>query len=312
MIQMKVRKIINLALLIAGTGAVWILNYKYPLEYFKKGAYTVLIFTVAYFVFKLLLEEIIARHIEDTKTRYSLRKTISILYLVAITLAVVRIWVEDTQTLMVTYGLVAAGVAVALQDFFKNFAGGIILFISGLYTIGDRIEINSRFGDVVDVGILYTTILELKGWVEGDQATGGLIMIPNGAILSEPINNYTKDNNFIWDEIKIPLTYKSNWQKAIKDVIKIVKEETENMIVQADRELSVLRRRYYLSERDVQPAVYIALTDNWVLLNIRYITDARKRRAVSNAINRKILQKFLIEEDIDIASETVDIVGFPT
>ncbi|MGD2248594.1 MAG: mechanosensitive ion channel family protein [Candidatus Methanofastidiosia archaeon] len=311
MVHIKFRKIINLVLLIVGTGIVWVINCQYPLEYLRKGVYTILIFTVTYFMFKLLLEEIIANQIEDSKTRYSLRKTISILYVVAIILAVIRIWVEDTQTLMVTYGLVAAGVAVALQDFFKNFAGGIILFMFGVYTVGDRIEINSRFGDVVDVGILYTTLLELKGWVQDDQATGGLIMVPNGVILSEPVNNYTKDNTFIWDEIKIPITYKSNWQKAVQNIIKIVKEETQDMIVQADKELYTLRRQYYLSERDVQPAVYITLTDNWILLNIRYITDARKRRRVKNAISRRILKEILPDEEITIASETVDIVGFP-
>jgi small-conductance mechanosensitive channel len=70
--------------------------------------------------------------------------------------------VEDTQVLLVSYGLIAAGVTVALQDFFKKLMGGLIIFTTGTYRVGDRIEINSKLGDIIDIGILNTTLFELK------------------------------------------------------------------------------------------------------------------------------------------------------
>ena len=63
--------------------------------------------------------------------------------------------------------LQVAGIAIALQDLFKNIAGVAILFLTGLYRVGDRIEINSKTGDVMEIGILYATILEIKDWVSG-------------------------------------------------------------------------------------------------------------------------------------------------
>lgn len=92
-------------------------------------------------------------------------------------MVVVRIWVEYTQTLLVSYGLIAAGITIALQDFFKNFVGGIMIFTTGTYRVGDRVEINSKFGDVIDIGIFYTTLLELKEWVEAEQPTGRISMV---------------------------------------------------------------------------------------------------------------------------------------
>jgi small-conductance mechanosensitive channel len=61
--------------------------------------------------------------------------------------------------------------------------------------------------------MLYTTILEIDEWVAGDQPTGRLSMIPNSYVLSNITNNYTKDFNFIWDEIAIPILYSSDWRR---------------------------------------------------------------------------------------------------
>ncbi len=307
----KARKAATLLFLIVITLIFWFSNYQYPLTYLEKGFYTFLVLTILYLIFKSILEETIAQQIDDLKMRYSFRKTMSILYVAFISLAIIRIWVEDTQTLLVTYGLVAAGVAVALQDFFKNFAGGIVIFLTGLYTIGDRIEIDSQYGDVIDIGILYTTLLELKRWVAGDQATGGLTVVPNGYVLSKTVNNYTKDNNFIWDELEIPITYESDWKEAYQKMLRIVHRETAEMTGQAEKELSALRLKYYLSERDVAPVIYIQLTDNWISFHIRYITDVRQRRAVASTLSKLILEEIQQSANIKIASTTVDIVGFP-
>jgi small-conductance mechanosensitive channel len=307
----KLSELIRVIGLLGATILLWIVHAQYPHEYLLQGYQTVLAFSILYITFKSLFEKRVISQIEDSKTRYSFRKTVSILYLAFLFLVIIRIWVEETETLIVTYGLVGAGVAVALQDFFKNFAGGIVIFLTKMYSVGDRIEIDTNYGDVIDIGILYTTLLELRRWIAGDQATGGLTVIPNGFVLSKPLYNYTKDNTFIWDEMEIPITYDSDWDQAIEKMIEIVKIETGQMITRAEQELSTLRQKYYLSERDVEPAVFVRLTDNWIVLRLRYITDVRQRRTMSNRISQKILQELKKTENIKIASETLDIVGFP-
>jgi small-conductance mechanosensitive channel len=115
----------------------------------------------------LIFEDALTNKIKNSKTKYSLKKTSSILFYFVLGLAILAIWVENAQAILVSYGLIAAGVAIALQDFFKNIVGGIVLFVSGFYRVGDRIEINSKLGE----------------WIDGGQTTGRIISFPNSMIL---------------------------------------------------------------------------------------------------------------------------------
>ncbi len=304
-------KIINLSSLIIISALFWFANYRYPNLYLQKGFYTFLALTIIYFLFKLVFEEIVVKRIKESKTKYAFKKTVSILYFVVFLIVIIAIWVENTQTLLVSYGLIAAGVAIALQDFFKNFMGGIIIFVHGIYRVGDRIEINSKYGDVIDIGILYTTLMELREWVAGEQATGRLTVVPNGYVLSTTVNNYTKDHNFIWDEISIPITYDSDWEEAATKILSIVKKEVVNITDQAVKEISKLEEKYYLPKKVIEPAIFLTLTDNWINFNIRYTTEVRQRRLLRDRLNRMILDEIQNSKNIKIASETLDIIGFP-
>jgi len=292
---------------------LWFIYKKYQGGVLEKLFLTFFLLAVIYFFFRLVFEEVVIRRIKDSKTKYSFRKTVSVLYIFVFVLIVLRIWVEDAQSLLVAYGIITAGVAIALQDLFKNFAGGIILFITGIYRVGDRIEINSKNGDVMDIGILYTTLMEIKEWVAGDQATGRLTIIPNGQILAGTINNYTKDHNFIWDEISLPITYHSDWKGAHKMISEIVARETKLITEQAGKEILSLEEKYYLSKRPTEPSIFITLTDNWIAFNIRYVTDVRQRRFLRNKLSYIILEEIQKSENVHISSSTttIDIVGFP-
>jgi small-conductance mechanosensitive channel len=291
--------------------ALWVANQQYPHPYLHKSFYTAVAVFVLHFFFKYLTEDLFAKRIRDAKTRYTFKKTTAILYLIILIAVVINIWIENRETLLVSYGIIAAGLAVSLQDLFKNFVGGIVIFVTGTYRVGDRIEVDSKRGDVIDIDILYTTLMEVGEWMSGDQATGRLTVIPNGYVLSNNINNYTKDHNFIWDDISIPITYDSDWNEAVTRILTVVKRETNQVVLQAEQSLSKLEEKYYLHRKVVEPAIFITLTDNWINLNIRYVTEVRERRRLKDKLNQMILREIGESDKIKIASTTVDIVGFP-
>ena len=288
----------------------WIANYIYPSLYLEKGFFSFLTLAIIYLVFKMILHGRIVKTIKDKKTKYSFSKIISVLYLIAFLIVLITIWVENPQDITVAYGLAGAGIAIALQDLFKNVAGGIVLFLTGIYRVGDRIEINEKAGDVMDIGILYTTMLEIRDWVSGDQATGRLVSIPNGHVLSNQVKNYSKDHNFIWDEIRIPIQYSDNWKLANDKILEIVNNETKSIVENANKEIANLEEKYYLDKRTAEPAIYLTATDNWISFDIRYPTEVRNRRFLRDKITRLILDE-LSKQNIKIASTTLDIVGFP-
>jgi small-conductance mechanosensitive channel len=295
-------------LVLAGLAALsWFVNRRYPNVDLTKVASSFTAIAASYLVLKVGLEGTLGRRIPDSKARYSFRKTVQALFLGTSAIIVLRIWVVDAQALLVAYGLVGAGVAIALQDVFKNFAGALAIFLSGIYRVGDRIEVDSHFGDVIDLGLFYTTLLELRGWVDGDQTTGRITLLPNGEVLSSPVHNYTKDHSFLWDEFVLPITYGSNWKKAVDIIQTIVRKETAGVTEQAEREISRLQEKYYLSKRNIEPMVFVTPTDNWVALHVRYVVPARDRRILKNDLSKLVLDALLGSDDIKIASQTLTV-----
>ena len=302
-----VKKFLTLLFLILATGGIWLAGGYSDAVSLNQWLYTFISLTLLYFVFKVLLEGVLARRIRDSKSRYKFRKTFSTLYIFIFSVVLIRIWVEDPQSLLVAYGLVGAGVAISLQDVFKNFVGGFALLVNNTYRVGDRIEVDGSFGDVIDIGLFYTTLLELRQWVAGDQATGRLSIIPNCKTLGSPVHNYTKDHQFVWDELTVPITYDSNWKKALDLIEVAVTQHTEITTERAEQGIARISEKYYLSRRNTQPSVFVSMTDNWIDFHIRYVSDVRDRRLTHNEISQIILDTILHENDITVASETLTV-----
>jgi len=276
----------------------------YPDLFLERVFYTSLTISLVYLLF-LIVESLTIRRIRDERERYSFRRTVSFLRIVVTGVILLRVWI-DTNYIFVAYGIVGAGIAVALQDLFKNFVGGILIILSRTYQVGDRIEISETMGDVIDIGILTTRLLEIHARdVKGDQATGRIVIVPNGHILSSRIFNYTMDLTFVWDEISIPITYGSDWRRAVTLVLDIVRRETAATAGQAAWEIERIGKRYYLPKRDVEPSVYLTLTDNWITFDIRYVTDVRRKRATKDELSRKLLEAIEAADGITIATENI-------
>ena len=268
---------------------------------------TALVVTIAYLVFSVFVGRLIVTRVQDMKARYTVVKTVSLLSVVVMFVLGLRIWVADPSSLLIAYGIIGAGIAFVLQDMFKNVVGGVLIIVSGYYNVGERIAIDGRVGDVMDIGILDTTLMEIRGWVGGDQPSGRLLAIPNGLVLNHSFINYTRDHSFLWDEISIHLTYESDWRRAREIVLSILSRETDAVTAQAEIEIERIGQRYYLPRKVVEPSVYIALTDNWITLDARYVTDARTRRILRSRLSELILSAFEREDGITIASETMTV-----
>jgi small-conductance mechanosensitive channel len=303
---MLIKVFIFLGIVIAGIVA-WFGNDFFPGEYLYQISLTLWTIAGAYLFVRILSAEILLRKIRDKMVRYSLNKVITILSAAAAVVIIIHIWFPDTQSFMVAIGVISAGVVIALQDVFKNFAGGILIMTGNLYQVGDRIEIGGETGDVMDIGVMNTTMMELRGWIDSDQATGRITSIPNGKVITTQVHNYTKDHSFLWDEIMIPITYSSNWKKAKEVMLEIVTRETAEIVKEAEAEIEKIGETYYLPKRMVEPAVYLTPTDNWISFHVRYVTRVKERRAFRTRISEMILQKVQEYPDISISSTTTTV-----
>lgn len=209
-------------------------------------------------------------------------------------------------------GILGAGVAFASQEVIGSFAGYLNIITGSIFRIGDRIRIGNVIGDVLDISLLRTTVMEIGEWVKADQYTGRVVSVANRVVFSDPVFNYTQHSHYLWDEIMVPVTYDTNWRRAVEIILAKGQELTQGFHAEAKMEFEEMARKYpSLHSVPVEPSVYIAMTDNWIELTLRYIAEARERRSIKGQIHGELLKSFGEEPEITVASVTVDIVRIP-
>lgn len=254
-------------------------------------------------------------------TSFWVRQAANLITGTLLVLGLLSIWFDDPTRLATALGLVAAGLAFAMQRVVTSLAGYFVILRGNTFTVGDRITMGGVRGDVVRLGFIQTTIMEMgqppavQGadpavWVQSRQYTGRLVTVSNDSIFQEPVFNYTRDFPYLWEEMRIPVTYTADRTRAEAILLDAARRHGANGQEASHAALSHLGRRYFVDTPDLQPAVYYRITDNWLELTVRFVTDVRGVRDVKDAMSREILTK-LDEAGIGIASATFDIVGMP-
>lgn len=253
---------------------------------------------------RFIIVRIIVHHTEDAHIRYIWRKTTKYLSFVLSILLISRLWIEGIQDITTFLGLLSAGIAIALKDIFTNIAGWLFLIWVRPLGTGDRIQIGTHSGDVIDIGIFHITLMEIGNWVQSDQSTGRIIKIPNGMIFSETLANYSQGFQYIWNEIPVMVTFESNWREAKKILLEISQKYTEKFSAEAEKHVKEASKRLLVFYSKLTPNVYTSVSDSGVLLTIRYLCKPRSRRNTEEVIWEDILHAFTESDDIDFAYPT--------
>jgi len=291
------------------TSSLNTLTFRYlsPQQIQKKIRDTMAVFLIAYLLLFILVR-VINRRVDDIKTRHSLRKktvyTINFLFLIT----VILIWLQNIGSITILLGFISAGLALALQEVILSIAGWLLIVTRRPFEAGDRIEFNGVQGDVIDIRMFQTSVLEIGNWVKADQSTGRIVNIPNSAIFKSPHFNYSRGFEFIWNEIPILITFESDWQKAHAILTDIVQQQEKGLSQQAQRKIEVMKNRYMIFYGKLTPIVYVDIKDSGVELTIRYLTEAKTRRSTQDRICRSVLEAFGQQPDINFAYPTYRIV----
>ena len=231
------------------------------------------------------------------------------------------IWFDNPARLATALSLVTAGLAFALQKVITAFAAYFVILRGKTFNVGDRIVMGGVRGDVIELGFIQTTIMEMGQpppvqnadpamWVQARQYTGRIVTITNDKIFDNPVFNYTRDFPFIWEEILIPIAYDTDMKQAEQIVLDVVRRLTIKISEVGETALVELERRYVVQRSELEPRVFARLTDNWVELSVRFITRDHGVRELKDKISREMLVGFK-EAGIGIASGTYQIVGMP-
>jgi small-conductance mechanosensitive channel len=148
----------------------------------------------------------------SSEVRFWTRQGISLFTALVLIFGLLSIWFSDPTRLATAFGLVSAGLAFALQRVVTAIAGYVVILRGATFNVGDRISMGGVRGDVVALGFIQTTIMEMGEppamqsadpavWVRSRQFTGRVVTVSNAKIFDEPVFNYTRDFPYIWEEI---------------------------------------------------------------------------------------------------------------
>jgi len=265
---------------------------------------------LASYVASVVIEDIIKKKARTTRERYNMRKISSAFITLIASGMLLVIFFKETTTLIIAYGVFSAGVVIALQDVFRNLAGGIMLLVTRPFNAGDRIQMGESFGDVLDITYFHTTLMEIQEWVDGDQYTGRIMHVPNSFLLSGTVKNYTRHFSFIWDEARISLVPGSNWKKAQKIIFETVNDIVSITVMNAKVELLNLEQKYFLTTYDVETQTYIKPENDRIDIYVRYIVNPKQRRKLKNTIVQELMLAFDAEEDITLGTiSSIEVSG---
>ena len=249
------------------------------------------------------------RFVKDSQARYRIRKVSALISYLVIILFLAVVFKDRLGGLAIALGVAGVGIAFALQEVVTSIAGWAAINFANFYKTGDRIQLGGIKGDVIDIGILRTTLMELGEWVKSDLYTGRIVRIANSFVFKEPVFNYSGDFPFLWDEITVPVTYASDHRLAREILEKIIHTVIEEYSAYAKRAWKDIVKKYMVEEAMIDPAVTLVCTDNWIEFTVRYITDFKLRRSTKNRIFSLILEEFeKTGGRVKIASTTMQLV----
>jgi small-conductance mechanosensitive channel len=193
-----------------------------------------------------------------------------------------------TQTTTVL-GLAGAGLTVAMKDFIVAFFGWFILMGRNGIRVGDWVEINGVAGEVVEVGLLKTVLLETGNWTDSSHPTGRRVSFVNSFAIEGHFFNFTTSGQWMWDELQLLIPASQDPYPVIDGIQKLVEQETAANAATAEAEWKETTSHYRAKTLSAVPGINVRPTGAGVELRVRYITRAYERHEARKRIYEAVV-----------------------
>jgi small-conductance mechanosensitive channel len=254
------------------------------------------------FLTNRLIGQFFARLTLERKQRAALR-AVARLSVQAVALLVILLVVFGKPSQLSTIlGLAGAGLTLVLKDFIVSFLGWFVLMGRNGIRVGDTVEINGVRGEVIEIGLLRTILLETGNWTDAGQPTGRQVSFLNSFAIQGHYFNFSTSGQWLWDELKVLIPASQNPYHHIEKIRDIVAKETEGTTRLAEQEWEGLTRRYGLRSFSAEPTVNVKPTDLGVHVVVRYVTRANERSEVRYRLSHAIVRLLQDVKDLTAAA----------
>jgi small-conductance mechanosensitive channel len=177
-------------------------------------------------------------------------------------------------------GLAGAGLTVALKDFIVGFLGWFVLMGRNGIRIGDLVEINGVTGEVIELGMFYTELLETGGWSDSGHPTGRRATFNNSFAIEGHYFNFSTSGRWLWDEVHIVVPSGQDPYALVEAMQKVIDEATADSAREAEAQWSASRRSPRFSPVSAAPSINLRPTPGGVEIVARYVTHVGEREQV--------------------------------
>lgn len=250
----------------------------------------ILLIVFVVYVIGLMIEQIFKGVSDEKKRIDTLRSVVKFAAQAAGALAIIFIvfgMPSETTTIL---GLAGAGLTVALKDFIVAFFGWFVLMGKNGIRVGDWVEINGVGGEVVEVGLLNTVLLETGNWNDAGHPTGRRVSFVNSFAIEGHFFNFSTSGQWMWDELQVLIPAGQDPYHVIDGIEKLVGHETATNAHAAEDEWRRATSRYRVQAFSATPGISVVPTVNGIEVRVRYITRAYERHEARKRLYEAIVQ----------------------
>jgi small-conductance mechanosensitive channel len=226
----------------------------------------------------------------DRRRLRQLRVISRITVQVVVVAAILLILFGPPTQLSTIIGLVSAGLTVALKDFIVAFFGWFTLMGKNGISVGDWVEIEGVSGEVVEIGLLKTVLLELGNWTDTGHPTGRRVAFSNSFAMERHYFNFSTSGQWLWDEINLTVPSEGDPYEMAQKIREIVERETQVDAAEAAKDWQRVTQQYGAREFSAGPAVGLRPAANGLEVVVRYITRAPQRNTVRSKLFQAIVE----------------------
>jgi small-conductance mechanosensitive channel len=236
-----------------------------------------------------LVRSMVARMAPGSRSRHTVRPVARVAVQVAGVVLILLVLFGPPSQPATVLALAGAGLTVALKDFIVGFFGWFILMGPNGIRPGDWVEINGIGGEVVEVGLLHTVILETGDWSDAGHPTGRKVTFVNSFAIEGHYFNFSTTGQWLWDEVEVPIPAGVDPYPIAEAVHKKVVTETETNVQLAEQEWERAVPGHVGRTFAPVPAIMVRPTTLGVNVIVRYITRAHERHELRSRIFHKIV-----------------------
>ena len=236
------------------------------------------------------LQFALSKMIHDARQKQTLSTVLSLgTQLVGLALVLLAIF-GVPQQMPTIIGLATAGLTVVFQDFILAFCGWFVLMGTSGIRVRDWVEIDGVFGEVVQLGLFRTWLLETGNWTAHGHPTGRKISFLNSYAIRGKYFNFSTVGQWMWDEIKMTIPPGAEIHPLIKKIYEAFVKETEADAKMAEAEWKRVTHEEGSPQFSAMPSVNLRPAGTGVDLVIRYITRAGVRVETRNRLYAMIVE----------------------